>query len=233
MKPVTCFLIFFLSIVIIAKAQVKLRDTIKVPDIVDVGCFDIELKKPYFSGGQKAFSIYLSKNLKYPKVAQLIGIKGKVIIEFTVNKKGKIIEPHALNCIGAGCESEAEKVFLKSPIWRPGTIHGVPVSVSYSLPISFIIENLSVKFKDLKASDYGFVFNIKDTLYTLYEAEKIIGKTFNSNRIKIAIPFFNYNKIEKFDMPDKKEVYLVIFKKDEAKKANYLQAINFQSLPKL
>jgi hypothetical protein len=193
MKLVTCLLIFFLSI----------------------GYIDDSFKKPHFQGGQKAFSIYLRKNLKYPKVAQLIGIKGKVIITYKVNKKGKIIEPHALNCIGAGCESEAEKVFLKSPIWRPGTINGVPVSVSYSVPISFIIENLSVKFKDLKASDYGFVFNIKDTLYTLYEAEKIIGKTFNSNRIKIAVPFFNYNKIEKFDMPDKKKVYLIIFKKEE------------------
>ncbi len=218
MKPITCLLIFFLIILNIANAQVKLRDTIKMPDIVDDDNWDLGLKRPHFPGGQKAFSIYLSKTLKYPKVAQLIGIKGKVIIEFTVNKIGKIIEPHALNCIGAGCEAEAEKVFLKSPIWRPGTIYGVPTNVKYAVPISFIIENLSVKFKDLKASDYGFIFNIKNTLYTIDEAEKIIGKSFQSDKIKIAVPFFNYNKIEKFDMPDKKEVYLVIFKKEEAQK---------------
>jgi hypothetical protein len=66
--------------------------------------------------------------------------------------------------------------------------------------------------KNLRNSAYGFVFNIKGTLYTIDEAQKILGDSFPSDLIELAEPFYNYNKIQKFEMPDKKEVYLLILK---------------------
>jgi len=32
------------------------------------------------------------------------------------------------------------------------------------------------------------------------------------DQIESAEPFYNYDKVEKFEMPDKKEVYLIIIK---------------------
>ena len=216
MKPIIYLSFFFISLFNIANAQVKLKDTIKAPNN---NVFILEIEKvPEFPGGVNAFRKYIAKNLKYPEVAQLIGIDGKVVMLFTINEEGKVESTKPLNCIGAACESEAENVLLNSPIWKPGIQKGKPVKCTYSVPINFTIEKFKVKFRDLNASNYGFIFNIKDSLYTIDEAEKIIGKSFQSDKIKIAVPFFNYNKIEKFDMPDKKEVYLIIFKKEEAQK---------------
>jgi periplasmic protein TonB len=169
---------------------------------------------PEFPGGVRGFSNYISKNLKYPEVARLIGINGKVNVSFVLNENGKITEVTPKNCIGAGCEAEAARVLEDCPAWKPGMQDGKPVRVMYSIPISFNLDGKREKtyFRDLRKSNYGFVFNIKGTLYTIDEAEKIIGKGFMPDQIEITEPFYNYNKVEKFEMPDKKEVYLIIIK---------------------
>jgi hypothetical protein len=99
-----------------------------------------------------------------------------------------------------------------SPRWQPGKQGYKPVRVAYAVPISFKIDKSSVFLKDLRNSNYGFVFNIKGTLYTIEEVKTIIGNTFKSADVQIAVPFFNYNKVPKFDIPNKKGVYLLIFK---------------------
>ncbi|HZY36871.1 MAG TPA: energy transducer TonB [Mucilaginibacter sp.] len=169
---------------------------------------------PEFPGGLPAFSNFISKNLKYPEVARLIGINGRVIVSFVVERDGKVNNVTPVSCVGAGCEAEAERVLEQSPTWKPGTQDGVPVRVQYSVPISFTLDGKDKKtyMRNLQNSDYGFVFSIKDTLYTLDEAQKILGRSFDPNLIKTAEPFYNYDKLPKFDMPDKKEVYLVIMK---------------------
>jgi len=170
---------------------------------------------PEFPGGTGALATFLAKNLRYPSVAFLIGLEGRVSVSFVVEKDGKLTNVRSTNCIGAGCDAEAVRVIAKSPNWKPGTKNGVPVRVDYSIPISFSLgkEDKMTYTDNLRNSPYGFVFNIKGVLYTIDEAEKILGKQFSSDQIELAEPFYNYNKVEKFDMPDKKEVYLLIFKK--------------------
>lgn len=80
--------------------------------------------QPQFSGGYANFGKYINKNLKYPQVAQILGIDGKLQMQFVVEKDGSIVEAKALNCIGAGCEAEAERVLLNSPKWTPGIQNG-------------------------------------------------------------------------------------------------------------
>jgi len=167
---------------------------------------------PEFPGGYQAFYKYLSKNIRYPDVARLIGINGKLVLSFVVDENGYVTHVTPKNCIGAGCDAEAIRLLEASPAWKPGIQDGKLVKVSYEVPISFKIEDGKVYLKDLKKSAYGFIFNIKGVLYTLNEAEAIIGKSFMSDRVQIAEPFYNYNNIPKFEMPDKKEVYLIILK---------------------
>jgi protein TonB len=169
---------------------------------------------PQFPGGIPAFLNYISKNLHYPDVARLIGINGKLNVSFVVDRYGRITDVTPKNCIGAGCEAEAVRLLEMSPTWMPGIQNGKPVRVMYSVPISFSLGEGKVKayMVNLRRSNYGFVFNIKGTLYTIDEAETILGNSFMSDQIENAEPFYNYNKIQKFEMPDKKEVYLLIFK---------------------
>jgi len=169
---------------------------------------------PEFPGGVQAFSGFIGKNLKYPEVARLIGINGRVVVSFVVDQYGKVNDVKPVSCVGAGCEAEAVRILEMSPAWKPGSQDGKPVRVQYSVPISFTLEGNDRKtnMRNLRNSGYGFVFSIKDTLYTIDEAEKILGRSFDPHEILTTEPFYNYEKQSKFDMPDKKEVYLIIMK---------------------
>lgn len=142
--------------------------------------------QPEFKGGIPAFSAYITNNITYPKVAGLIGIDGQVMMQFIVNEEGKVVEAVPLNCIGAGCEAEASKVLLNSPRWKPGIQKGKPVRVQYTLPISFNMRKAMITMKELRRSNYGFLFLIKDKEYSIDQAEEVLGKEFMANTILIA-----------------------------------------------
>jgi len=169
-------------------------------------------RAPEYPGGTAAINKHIVKNLKYPDVARLIGINGRVVLTFVVNRDGKVVEVTPVNCIGAGCESEAVKTLESLDTWKPGIQKGKPVRVQYSLPINFSAPMGKVNFKTLRASNYGFLFKIKDTLYTIDEAQDILGKSFQSDQVEIAEPFYNADNDPKFIMTDKKEIYVLKMK---------------------
>jgi protein TonB len=164
---------------------------------------------PEYPGGPLAFNKHITENLKYPDVARLIGVNGRIVLTFVIDRDGKVVEVTPTNCIGAGCESEAVKVLQSLKTWNPGIQKGKPVRVRYSVPINFAISKGTVKLNDLRASNYGFIFKIKDTLYTIDEAQDILGKAFQSDQVEIAEPFYNADNDSKYIMPDKKEVYVI------------------------
>lgn len=96
---------------------------------------------PEFTGGAKAWSKYMERNLRYPSRAQDEGAAGKVFVSFVVEKDGSITDVSVIKGIGFGCDEEAIKVIKKSPLWKPGKNKGVPVRVRYNMAINFQISN--------------------------------------------------------------------------------------------
>ncbi|MGN8055978.1 energy transducer TonB [Pedobacter sp. 22163] len=96
---------------------------------------------PEFTGGAKAWSKYMERNLRYPSRAQEEGAAGKVYVSFVVEKDGSITDVSVVKGIGFGCDEEAVKVIKKSPLWKPGKNKGVPVRVRYNMAINFTISN--------------------------------------------------------------------------------------------
>jgi len=96
---------------------------------------------PEFTGGAKAWSKYMERNLRYPSRAQEEGAGGKVFVSFVVEKDGSITDVSVIKGIGFGCDEEAIKVIKKSPLWKPGKNKGVPVRVRYNMAINFQISN--------------------------------------------------------------------------------------------
>lgn len=88
-------------------------------------------------GGIKSFYQYLKDNMVYPRVAQRMGVEGKVLVEFIVAKDGTISEVKVLRGIGAGCDEEAVRVMSKAPKWKPGKQRGKPVRQRCIVPIVF------------------------------------------------------------------------------------------------
>ncbi|MER3318833.1 MAG: energy transducer TonB [Allomuricauda sp.] len=79
---------------------------------------------------------HIRKNFRYPDPAKEMGLQGRVSIMFTIDKDGSIDNvrfrgPHK------SLEEEAARIISKLPTMKPGQQRGVPVKVSYSLPITF------------------------------------------------------------------------------------------------
>lgn len=88
---------------------------------------------PEFPGGHKAFGEYFSKNYKYPNVK---GLKGRVFVEFVIEKDGSIGDIKVLRDLGYGTGEEAIRVLKESPLWKPGMQEGKLIRVKYALPIN-------------------------------------------------------------------------------------------------
>ena len=97
--------------------------------------FGIVEAMPEFPGGQKALMTYIAKNTNYPQDAPCIS--GRVIVQFTITKKGKIIDAKVARGIHPVYDKEALRIIKKMPAWKPGTQMGKPVAVRYTVPIIF------------------------------------------------------------------------------------------------
>ncbi len=95
---------------------------------------------PSYPGGLGALSKYLGKNLHYPVSAQRVNAQGKVYLTFVVNSQGQISKVEVLKGIGFGCDEEATRVIQGMPKWTPGKQGGRNVSVKFTLPISFALQ---------------------------------------------------------------------------------------------
>ena len=94
--------------------------------------FRVVEKLPEITGGYAQ----LYKHLSYPKIAQEVGIQGRVILEFLVNEQGMISQIKVVRGIGGGCD-EAAITAVKKVKFKPGLQRGRPVPVRFTLPITF------------------------------------------------------------------------------------------------
>ena len=108
------------------------KKQVKQPDF-----FIVVEQMPAFRGSLNQF---LSREIRYPDIAKENGIQGTVVIQFLVNEKGQISNPHILKDIGGGCGEEALRVVRSMPEWLPGKQRGVPVKVQMNLPVKFHLE---------------------------------------------------------------------------------------------
>lgn len=81
---------------------------------------------------------HVVKNFNYPKEAILEGIEGKVLVQFTINKEGKVVDIKKRGPKnGELLEKEADRLIAKLPRFIPGKHKGNLVNVKYALPIIF------------------------------------------------------------------------------------------------
>lgn len=108
-------------------------------EIQDPVFFIVE-EMPEFPGGESALRQYIANEIKYPVEAQKEKIQGKVYVTFIVNKEGMVQEPKVVRGVHASLDEEALRVVSSLPQWVPGRQKGQAVSVSYTVPISFVLQ---------------------------------------------------------------------------------------------
>lgn len=102
--------------------------------------FQVVEKMPEFPGGQQALFEYLSKNIRYPVIAQENGLQGRVICQFVVNQDGSIVDIVVVRSVDPSLDKEAERVIKSMPKWKPGEQRGKAVRVKYTLPVNFRLQ---------------------------------------------------------------------------------------------
>lgn len=96
---------------------------------------------PTFPGGEEALAKFLSKNIRYPRVAQENSISGTVFVQFVVDSDGNIKDVKTVGAAkGGGLEEEAIRVVKIMPKWKAGKQNGRQVSVQFNLPIRFTLQ---------------------------------------------------------------------------------------------
>jgi len=92
-------------------------------------------KKPEYKGGMEKFYNYIGKRFRVPDVQNL---KGKIIVEFIIEKDGELTNFKVIQDIGYGSAEEISKAFKDCPKWKPGIKDGQIVRTLFNFPISII-----------------------------------------------------------------------------------------------
>ena len=103
--------------------------------------FEVVEQMPEFpNGGMAGLMQYLSKNIKYPTIAQENGVQGRVIVQFVVNSDGTIVDPVVMRSVDPYLDKEALRVIKMMPKWKPGKQRGKAVRVKYTVPVTFKLQ---------------------------------------------------------------------------------------------
>lgn len=108
-------------------------------------------KKPMFPGGESELLKYVSRNIRYPLEAQKNNIQGRVVLQFVVKNDGSIGPVRVIRHKDPLLDEEAVRVVKSLPSFIPGELNGEPVSVWYTLPVSFKLkDDVPAEVKKLK-----------------------------------------------------------------------------------
>ena len=107
--------------------------------------FEVVEQMPEFpNGGMAGLMQFLSKNIKYPTIAQENGTQGRVTVQFVVNKDGSIVDAKVLRGVDPYLDKEALRVIGTMPKWKPGMQRGKPVRVKYTVPVTVSYTHLTL-----------------------------------------------------------------------------------------
>lgn len=201
-------------------ASVAVKDTLTPDESV----FEVVEQMPEFPGGYKEMMKYIEQNMRYPEEAKKAGTQGRVVVQFLVNKNGAISDVSVLRSVDRLLDAEAVRLVRSMPKWKPGMQKGKAVTVKYTVPVLFSLDeldekvrqkNLTLIMKGTSAADYADVLILVDGR----EVTSEILHALNPERIQsISVLKEPSDIIAKYTTDkSKKSVMLVTLKKEEPK----------------
>ena len=80
---------------------------------------------------------FIKGNLKYPQKAIDEQTEGRVIVQFVIDKTGKVSSPEVIRGVTSELDQAALDIVSALPDWKPGEQDGQKVNVKYTLPVVF------------------------------------------------------------------------------------------------
>lgn len=97
---------------------------------------EVVITQPEFKGGIEKMYEYITNNFQYPDEAARRSIRGKMEVEFTVEKSGDITYVGILKGLDYSIDEEVLRLLKAMPRWIPATKNGEPVRYKVSMPIN-------------------------------------------------------------------------------------------------
>ena len=127
--------------------SVAVKDTLTPDEPV----FEVVEQMPEFpDGGMAGLMEYFKKNLRYPEEAKKAGTQGRVVVQFLINKNGAISDASVLRSVDRLLDAEAVRLVRSMPKWKPGMQKGKAVTVKYTVPVLFKLEDVVSEASDKK-----------------------------------------------------------------------------------
>lgn len=95
---------------------------------------------PTYKGGNDALMKFICNNMVYPKEAINSGTEGRVVVQFLIEKDGKVSARKVVKSVSPQLDAEALRVSKLINNWTPGKIKGEPVRCHFSLPFVFRLQ---------------------------------------------------------------------------------------------
>lgn len=75
--------------------------------------------------------------IRYPEAAIREGVQGKVMVDFIIDKDGKVTDVKVVRGVDPELDAEAVRVISASPKWKAGWVNGHKVRTSLTIPVEF------------------------------------------------------------------------------------------------
>ena len=107
-----------------------------------VAYFDCDYRPTFLNSAdpRQFLEKWVYQYIKYPKEAIMNGVQGRVMVDFIVEKDGKVTNVKVSKSVSPELDAEAVKVVSASPKWKPGRLKGEKVRTSMTIPVEFRLE---------------------------------------------------------------------------------------------
>jgi TonB family protein len=104
---------------------------------LDTSYYVYERSARFRNGDINNFRRFVSEQVEYPTKAAEKGIQGKVIVQFSVNSKGRVVDVNVLKSPSNLLSRSAIDAILKSDTWEPGMQEGRAVKQQFVIPVVY------------------------------------------------------------------------------------------------
>ena len=101
----------------------------------------INNRRVMYPEGDNGLLKFISSKLRYPAMAQMAGMKGRVIVNVLVDSLGNTKEVKLLNSIGKELDTEALRVIQLIKKWFPEIRDGKAIESTIAIPVKFDLKN--------------------------------------------------------------------------------------------
>ena len=120
------------------------------------------IKKPIYDGGPRALKAFIHENLRYPEAALEEKVEGTVVLKYSIDHKGNVVDTKVISGLGHGCDEEAIRLTRLLKFEVPKT-RGVKVLFHRDIKIHFRLPKQKARKVNAPATGMQYSYTVTTT----------------------------------------------------------------------